>query len=339
MARTIKLDTITHPSNSGTANQTLDSSGQTAFPTVDINGGSLDNVTIGATTAGAGTFSSVTSPTVKAGTGNFIVQDSGGNTAITVDSSGNTTLEDNVTIKGNTTIGDATSDTLTITATADGSNNRSGITGEIRMYATSSAPTGWLVCNGSAVNTFTYKTLHAIVSNTYGGTAFNAGVTDQSGANTTFNLPDFRGRVAIGVNGESNLSGRGSKALAASGGADTHTLTQGELAAHTHTGPSHDHSFSATTGDGGSHYHLFTGDDMPNYSDITRQTSNVGNYDATSGSGSQMCTYKTSTVGNHDHSVSGTTGSAGTGATGSTGSGSAHNNLQPYLTVNYIIKT
>ena len=332
MARTIKLDTITHPSNSGTANQTLDSSGQTAFPTVDIDGGSLDNVTIGATTAGAGTFSSVTSPTIKAGTGNFIVQDSGGNTAITVDSSGNTTLEDNITIKGNTTIGDATSDTLTITATADGSNNRSGITGEIRMYATNSAPTGWLVCNGSAINTFTYKTLHAIISNTYGGTAFNAGVTDQSGASTTFNLPDFRGRVAIGVNGESNLSGRGAKALASTGGADTHTLTEGELASHTHTISNHTHSFSATTSTAGSHAHNYTNPVIGSYAGPEEDGYGSAVDSPTTNGGT------TTSAGSHNHSVSGTTGSTAL-TPANTGSGSAHNNLQPYLTVNYIIKT
>ena len=70
MARTIKLDTVTHPSNSGTANQTLDSSGQTSFSTVDINGGSIDNTTIGGSTSAAGTFTTVTSPTYSPLQGN-----------------------------------------------------------------------------------------------------------------------------------------------------------------------------------------------------------------------------------------------------------------------------
>ena len=341
MARTLKLDTISHPSNSGTANQTLDSSGQTAFPTVDINGGAIDNCTIGGSTAGAGTFTSIVSPTIKAASGvSFVVKNAGGNVnAITVDTSGNVTAAGNLSVEGNTTIGNASSDTLTITATADGSNNRSGITGEIRMFAVSSAPTGWLVCDGTAKNTYDFSALHAIISNTYGGTAYNAGVTDQNGATTTFSLPDFRGRTAIGVNAESSLTDRGSKALASSGGTDTHPLVEAELAAHTHTGPSHTHSFSATTNDPGNHQHNYTNDDVPNYGENVRIQSGIMDYDARSTAGATNGLYRTTSAGSHTHSVSGTTGSAGTGASGSTGSGSAHNNLQPYLTVNYIIKT
>ena len=58
----------------------------------------------------------------------------------------------------------------------------------------SSLPTGWLICDGSSnLNTYTYRALHAVISNVYGGTAYNAGTTDQSGETTTFTIPDLRG--------------------------------------------------------------------------------------------------------------------------------------------------
>lgn len=60
--------------------------------------------------------------------------------------------------------------------------------GVVSPYAGSSAPGGWLLCDGSAVSRTTYADLFAVVSTTYG-------VGDGS---TTFNLPDLRGRVAVG---------------------------------------------------------------------------------------------------------------------------------------------
>jgi len=61
--------------------------------------------------------------------------------------------------------------------------------GSILMYGGSSAPTNWLLCDGSAVSRTTYLNLFNIISTTYG-------VGDGS---TTFNVPDLRGRVAVGV--------------------------------------------------------------------------------------------------------------------------------------------
>jgi len=63
--------------------------------------------------------------------------------------------------------------------------------GIIRMYTSNSAPTNYVICNGQSLNTYTYRLLHAVMSNKYGGTAYSAGVTDQSGAATTFTLPNF----------------------------------------------------------------------------------------------------------------------------------------------------
>tara|TARA_B100001939_G_scaffold251923_1_gene218817 strand:- start:4618 stop:5628 length:1011 start_codon:yes stop_codon:yes gene_type:complete len=336
MARTIKLDTVTHPSNSGTANQTLDSSGQTSFPTVDINGGSIDNTTIGGSTSAAGTFTTLTSPTVQPTSGqSLLIKNSGGSVnAITVDTSGHVTVANNFIANGDTTIGSASSDTLTITATASGSANFSGLTGEIRMYGGTSEPAGWKFCDYQTLNTYTFRALHAVISNTYGGTAYNAGVTDQSGATTTFNVPDMRGRVPIGVNASSSLTDRGAKAIGSSGGADTHQLSTNELAQHNHTGPSHTHTFSATSqGQSQTHTHNTNAE----HSVQTLHSSSDGNADILWPPGTGFNTGNASN--DHTHDISGTTAASGTGNTGNTGSGAAHNNLQPYLTVNYIIKT
>ena len=95
MARTLELDTITEPSNSGTANITLSSNTTTTMPLVDINGGAIDG-----TTLGAGTPSSVAATTLTA-SGNATFGDSATD-ATTVTGTLTVTraaaLNDNVTI-------------------------------------------------------------------------------------------------------------------------------------------------------------------------------------------------------------------------------------------------
>lgn len=60
--------------------------------------------------------------------------------------------------------------------------------GVVADYAGSSAPSGWLMCDGGAVDRTTYAALFAAIGTTYG-------VGDGA---TTFNLPDGRGRVTVG---------------------------------------------------------------------------------------------------------------------------------------------
>ena len=60
--------------------------------------------------------------------------------------------------------------------------------GAVSPYAGSTAPTGWLDCDGAAVSRTTYATLFTVVSTTYG-------VGDGA---TTFNVPDLKGRVPVG---------------------------------------------------------------------------------------------------------------------------------------------
>lgn len=69
--------------------------------------------------------------------------------------------------------------------------------GTIVAYAATTPPSGWLLCDGSAISRTTYSALYSIVSTTWG----------QGDANTTFNLPDLRGRFLRGVNGSATLPG------------------------------------------------------------------------------------------------------------------------------------
>jgi len=112
--------------------------------------------------------------------------------------------------------------------------------GTVSAYAGSSAPTGWLVCDGSAVSRTTYAGLFAIIGETYGA----------GDSVTTFNVPDLEGRVIAGLEATatrltSGVSGVDGGTLGASGGDQSQQQ-------HTHTGStgyeSNDHTHSFTGG-------------------------------------------------------------------------------------------
>jgi len=69
MARTLELDTITEPGNSGTANITLSSNTTTTMPLVDINGGAIDATTLGASTPSSVAATTLTANTIDTGQG------------------------------------------------------------------------------------------------------------------------------------------------------------------------------------------------------------------------------------------------------------------------------
>lgn len=97
-------------------------------------------------------------------------------------------------------------------------------TGTLTAFAAAVAPTGWLICDGSAVSRSVYSVLFGVISTAYGA----------GDGSTTFNLPDLRGRVPAG--------------FAASGGhADVSTLGNNDGVALASRRPSHHHTYTAPT--------------------------------------------------------------------------------------------
>jgi len=164
--------------------------------------------------------------------------------------------------------------------------------GTVLDFCAAAVPTGYLECDGSAVSRTTYADLFAAIGTTFG-------VGDGS---TTFNLPDFRRRVAMGKGGTA-VSGP-ANTLGANGGAETHTLATAEIPAHTHTvnDPGHGH-------------------DGDVYASGTTRSAIGGITGAT----------KTTVTDVVNSKVTGIT-------IANAGGGGAHNNVQPSLVVTKIIR-
>ncbi|CAF4530871.1 unnamed protein product [Rotaria sp. Silwood2] len=200
------------------------------------------------------------------------------------------------------------------------------ITGEVRLYSGASQPPyPWLLCDGSAVSRVEYQRLFAVIDTRYGPGDYV----------TTFNLPDFRGRVPVGVD-PYELRVKQVHETGISGGAAVHTLTVAQLPTHQHT-----HG-SLAIGTAGSHTHSITDPGHNHGGSTSSERMGAGGWGMRTGGGhgsdqvSHAHTIYTGrtyisidAVGNHDHSVS--------GSTGSVGGGSGFSLLQPYQSVNYII--
>ena len=87
--------------------------------------------------------------------------------------------------------------------------------GEIRMFAGNFAPAGWMFCEGQLLPISEFETLFNLIGTTYGGDG-----------QSTFALPDLRGRIPLHF-------GNGFT-LAETGGVETVTLTTQQIPAHSH---------------------------------------------------------------------------------------------------------
>jgi len=168
--------------------------------------------------------------------------------------------------------------------------NKLAVAGEIKIWTTASSPSGWLICDGSAVSRETYADLFMVIGETFG---------DGDGE-TTFNLPDLRGRVPIGV-GTGDADDATEHILGEKDGTEEHQLTVAEM-------PEHKHYMDITAG----------------YSTLNDPANSSVAYLAGDPSGTEI-----------------SVGSAALGARDyitSTGGNESHNNIQPILAVNFIIK-
>lgn len=119
------------------------------------------------------------------------------------------------------------------------------VVGQVAQFATPTAPTGWLACNGAAVSRATYSALFTAIGTLYG-------VGDGS---TTFNLPDCRDEFVRGWTGSSASVGT---KFAQSIQSHTHTATTAGSGSHSHSGvitSAGSHSHGASTNTTGDHIH------------------------------------------------------------------------------------
>lgn len=189
-----------------------------------------------------------------------------------------------------------------------------GMTGTVIATILTAAPAGWLMFNGDTLGSATsgatrasathknlFLALWASFTNTDAPVSGGRGASAAAdwAANKTITLPDLRGRSIIGTGTGSGLTARTHGAKV---GAETHTLAEAEM-------PLHGHPFRASYASAGTASSTTTGGLMTN-------TVNAGNQAAFTGT-------PANTQGQQ---------------IGGTGGGGAHNNMQPSMALNWIVK-
>jgi microcystin-dependent protein len=164
-----------------------------------------------------------------------------------------------------------------------------GYIAEVRLYAGNRQPRGWAFCQGQILSIAQNTALFSLLGTTYGGNG-----------QTTFALPDLRGRVPVGPGQGPGLP---SVNLGEMSGEPTHTLIITEMPAHNHQAQ-------------------------------LQGNSSPGN--ATSPAGNTLA-ISTSRDNQYVNAAPNGPMAANTVTVGIAGGSQPHNNMQPYLGLNYII--
>lgn len=180
--------------------------------------------------------------------------------------------------------------------------------GSVIMFASTSAPTGWVLCDGSTYLITTYPDLFAAIGTNFGGDG-----------TTNFSVPDMRDRVPVGAGATKPINGT-------PGGSWTKSIAVANLPPHTHP-INHDHPAVNSSSNGQHDHPVRLSDGTGSSGTVRRGTSSY-----TAGTG------PVDGAGNHVHSVN---VPAYTGTTGGT-TGALSTPLDvtpPYQAMGFIIKT
>ena len=196
--------------------------------------------------------------------------------------------------------------------------------GALMQFAGTTAPTGFLLCEGQAVSRNAYPDLNTVLQ--------TAGYPYGSGdGSTTFNVPDLRGRVAVGKGTHEDVN-----ALNDNDGA----AVENRRPKHAHSGsatssPHNGHQHTGSTSTNGDHWHSSSGESANLAFNFRRDANAQGVAGVTVGS----VTGTTNTTGNHNHSFTTDSGGAHDHTVSMTVGQTGLNDSPAYVVVNYIIKT